>query len=290
MSFVDPPDAYNVSVVAGGHTGDKALLIEGNGQFAGVTATRVPVEAGKRYLVRGWVKVEGGPDATATVQATFADAAGEYLGTTWLGNAHPARKGWQCISVPAHADDLPLAANVCTAVSLSGNGKAWFDDLELVVAEGPGSGDNLLANGSMEDIVDGCPAYWFPFTEPGSEVSLTSSEDAPQEGLHSLCLKGDAPYVVALGELYRMDTGKAYMLTGFVRAVSGDALLQIDYVRDGQHLGSTQSEHVTGNEWEACSVSTDSLGFPTATHFRVSVAAAAGVVEAYFDDLCLTEE
>jgi hypothetical protein len=290
LAFVDPPDSYTIAVVPGGHTGEKGLLIEGDGQLAGVTTTRVPVEAGKRYLVRGWVKIEGAQDATATVQAGFSDDAGGYLGTTWLGNATPTRQDWQCISVPAHADDMPEAATVCVSVSVSGKARVRFDDLELVVADAPAHGENLLANGSMEDVVDGAPAFWTPFTEPGALVSLSANDEAPQEGGHCLCLSGDAPYVVALGERYRVEGDRTFTLSGHARAVAGDAVLTIDYDEDGQYLGNTESLHVSGPEWEAVSVTTDFLGFPTATHFRVTVAAADGSVEAYFDDLQLVEE
>jgi len=288
--FADPPDSYRIAVVAGGRTGDKALLVEGDGQVGGFTTTRVPVEPGKRYLARGWVKIEGDPEAKATVQVGFSDADGGYLGSTWLGNVSPAPGRWQFISVPAHADDVAGAASACAAVSVIGKAKVWFDDLELVVADGPVPGDNLITNGNVEDVVEGAPVYWIPFTEPGAVATLTAGEDAPEEGAHCLCLKGDAQYIVGLGETYAIDPAKTYTLRGFVRAKAGDALLQIEYCMDEQHLGNTESAHVTRDEWEERSVTTDFASFPDATHFRVCVAAATGAVEAYFDDLRLVEE
>jgi hypothetical protein len=291
LSFQDPPDSCKISIVAGGHTGDKALLIEDTGKSGGVTTTRVPLAPGKRYLARGWVKIEGEPDATAAVQVAFADGKGEYLGTAWLGNATPAHEGWQCLSVAAHADDVPGAAEVYTSVSVSGKAKAWFDDLQLVEADPSPPGGNLLAGGNMEEIVDGRPVYWIPFTEPGKVGTLTASDEVPMEGKHCLCLKGDAQYVAGLGEQYRVDGTRAYKLTGFVRAVAGDALLQIGYSdAEDHHLGNSESLHVSGGDWEEVSVTTDFAAFPAATHFRVSVAAATGQVEAYFDDLRLVEQ
>jgi hypothetical protein len=289
--FDEPANSYKVSVVTGGHTGDKSLMVEGNGRWGGVATTRIPVGAGMRYLARGWVKIEGDPEATASIQVSFSGRNGDYLGAVWMGNVTPADTGWQCISVPAHAADFPEAASVWAGVSVNGKAKAWFDDLELVEVDGPEAGGNLLLNGDMEEVVDGRPVYWVMFTEPGAVATLAASDDAPREGKHCLCLKGQAPYISATGERYRIEPGKRFRLTGFLRAVSGDALLQFDYIdKDGKYLGNTESRHVTGSKWEEQSVAVDFAAFPTATHFAASLAVGAGTLEACFDDLRLVEE
>jgi len=76
VAGADPVQGYTVSVVPGGHTGKKALLIAGAGDTCTVMTNLRWAEPGKRYLARGWVKVEGQADAMAVLRLGFMGVEG----------------------------------------------------------------------------------------------------------------------------------------------------------------------------------------------------------------------
>ncbi len=101
---------------------------------------------------------------------------------------------------------------------------------------------------------------------------------------------GVADRACAEGERLPLGKGKVYLLRGFARATRGDVFLQISYWRDNRWLGMTQSGAVTTDgEWQECAVATEPTRFPEATHISISGTARGGSVEAWFDDLALTE-
>ena len=135
--FSQPSGAYRASVDVGGRTGKKQLRIdyvakEGEGRFGVAAANRVELDATKRYVARGWVKVTGGKEATADVKLHYYDAGGAYLGQTRIGFASPGSDEWQLVTVTDHAPDFPAAKQIGLAVACTGDAKAQYDDLELL--------------------------------------------------------------------------------------------------------------------------------------------------------------
>ena len=106
-------------------------------------ANRVPLDAAKRYVARGWVKVTGGKRATADVKLHYYDAGGAYLGQARA--SAPRRRGnddWQLVTVTDHAAEFPQAKMIGLAIACTGDAKAHYDDLELLAFDK----DKLPAN------------------------------------------------------------------------------------------------------------------------------------------------
>jgi len=135
--FSNPAGAYRASITDGGRTGKKEMRIEcvdkkETAQFGAMPANRVPLDATKRYVARGWVKVKGGKRATADVKLHYYDAGGAYLGQTRIGFASPGTDDWQLVTVTDHAADFPQAKQIGLAIACTGDAQTHYDDLELL--------------------------------------------------------------------------------------------------------------------------------------------------------------
>ena len=137
MFYSNPAGAYRATIADGGRTGKKEMRIEcvgalGDAQFGVMPGNRVPLDATKRYVARGWVKVAGGKRATADVKLHYYDAGGAYLGQTRIGFASPGYDDWQQVTVTDRAAEFPQARRIGLAIACTGDAKAQYDDLELL--------------------------------------------------------------------------------------------------------------------------------------------------------------
>ncbi len=130
--YPKPAGSYTYSIVDGGRTGKKSMLIEGDGTFGVLPANRIEIDRSKRYVVRGWVKIEGDEDATADVKFHYYAADGRYMGQTRVGYVRPTSDDWQFITVTDQAPSFPEVKYVGLAFAATGKVKARYDDLELI--------------------------------------------------------------------------------------------------------------------------------------------------------------
>jgi hypothetical protein len=96
----------------------------------------VPAQAGHRYRFCVWVKTKGvgGRGGGATVCLEWTDKAGK-----WMGGSYPngikGTRNWTRVEGTA---DVPENAGACTLtcyIRRGGTGTAWFDDVELTLAD-----------------------------------------------------------------------------------------------------------------------------------------------------------
>ena len=96
----------------------------------------VPAKPGHRYRFSVWVKTQdlGGRGGGATVCLEWTDTAGN-----WMGGSYPngikGTRNWTRVEATA---DVPENAGACTLtcyVRRGGTGTAWFDDVELQLAD-----------------------------------------------------------------------------------------------------------------------------------------------------------
>ncbi len=130
--YPNPVGSYKYEIVDGGRTGKKSIQIEGDGTFGAMPANRVEIDRSKRYVVRGWVKLEGDANATADVKFHYYEANGRYLGQTRVGYVSPTTSDWQFVTVVDRASAFPEAKLVGLAIAATGKAKAQYDDLELI--------------------------------------------------------------------------------------------------------------------------------------------------------------
>src|SRR5262245_13317081 len=129
--WVQADGKYKAAVVDGGRTGKKCLKIDGAGIRAVVNASEIKLDRGKRYALRGWVKVEGDNECRALITFNYLHD-GKWLGLPEIVKISPKDKGWQLIAKTDRADQVPDASVLVVSCNLEGKGTAWFDDLELV--------------------------------------------------------------------------------------------------------------------------------------------------------------
>lgn len=279
----EPADAYKLAVVSGGHSGEKALQVEGDGKYGVVGGTHVEIDRSKRYTARGWFKVEG-PDAKATIKFDYFDDQGAYVGSTDYGQINAT--DWQQVCIQDRAENFPKAKTLAVVLVLLGKGKARFDDMELTASAATKS-TNLLANGGMENVIgDKAAGYWTGGSD-GSKAEWTVSTDKPKEGRRCLHVKGSGEWVVASSEHVKREKDKTYTLTGWVRVKSGEVHIKIDGFKDNEWVDHILGENVSGSDWQQLTVTLTPSDLADATEISATVA-GLGDVEADFDDLVLT--
>lgn len=157
-------------------------------------------------------------------------------------------------------------------------------------AAAPAGSANLLRDGSFE-ARDGAGLTAWHLAQPASgTVAMTASTDTPVAGSSCMAMRGASDWACGEGERIPVKAGATYLLRGSARATRGDVFLQISYWQGDAWLGMTQSNAVTTDgAWQACAAISEPDRFPKATHVTVSGTARGGAVEAWFDDLFLTE-
>ena len=163
--------------------------------------------------------------------------------------------------------------------------------LALRLAAAADQKENLLPNGSFEQVQAGVPVAWIYATEGGDPAEFRIIQQEPKDGRNVLRIAGNVTWAVAIST-HRIpaDPQQRYTLTGYVRVPRGQALIKFDYFKDDQHLGHTlQPGQIVqaGNEWTRISVRSETELHPTATHLLVTVA-ILGNAEGHFDALNVT--
>jgi hypothetical protein len=281
-----PDQAWKAEIVDEGRYSAKGLRLESTGDYSGATSNRIPVEPGKRYAGRVWVKVDPNTQGTAGVKLDYFDAAGKYLGEV-RSSMPKGADGWRLASVIAAGDQFPNTATIGLAMNVSGKGIAWFDDPELVVRE---AAPNLLADGGMEAVVGETQTKWGLAQAPGGTCRRIRRQVPVKDGWFSLQLVGKADWVSSDHSSYiALDPSKKYTLTGWIRARTGKARIKINYLKDGKYLGQQTSPDVTVNQWTQQTIVADLSRYPEATQLGVGCN-SGGEVDAIFDHFVLKAE
>jgi hypothetical protein len=121
---------YRCRVADGGRTGKKCLLVEGDGTRAVVFTNGTQLDRTKRYVLKGWAKLDGDPKARAIIKFNYFHQ-GKYLGANDLVGVTTKQKDWTLLAKTDQADDFPEASTLWVSCNLEGKGRASFDDLEL---------------------------------------------------------------------------------------------------------------------------------------------------------------
>ncbi|HEX3000069.1 MAG TPA: carbohydrate binding domain-containing protein [Armatimonadota bacterium] len=239
---------YTPTITEGGHTGAKSLRIEGKGGWAVVETTQVDIEPGKIYRVRGWVKFEGGA-GRAVLKFDYLDANSNFVASAQFHGVTASQPGWQLVTVTATPSNYPKAKRIAASLVLEREGKAWFDDLEMIATDGEQQ-SNFLVNGNAEDTVGDRPGGWF-LTDPQDEAAtLASSTDTPKEGERCIALRGKAATLSVSMPGVKLDPAMNYVVSGFLRARKGAAALRLKYMVNSKILGTTVSEPVKEGTWQ----------------------------------------
>ena len=122
---------YSRDVVDGGRTGKKCLRITGDGNHGVVFIGGGKLDRNKRYALKGWVKLEADGDAQANVKFNYFHNR-KNLGLREAVSVTADQQGWQQLERTDRAEEVPIASWLWVSCTLSGEGTAWFDDLELV--------------------------------------------------------------------------------------------------------------------------------------------------------------
>jgi hypothetical protein len=130
------------------HGGLRSLRIERDAKSAGEfssVARGLPIDfEGKTIELRGWLRAEGGAPHLWMRQ----DGEAPNLGFVNLDDSSKVTGEWARFSI--RFERHPDAKTLIFGISLSGNGKGWADDLELLVdgkpleGTGPGPGETAL--------------------------------------------------------------------------------------------------------------------------------------------------
>lgn len=279
-----PKDGYRSAIADEGRTGKKSLLIEGKGQYGVAWGEKLAVDRTKRYLASGYVRIQGDAQAAADVKLHYYDENQAYLGQSRVGFVNPRTPGWQLITIRDQIELFPKASFLGIAVAIAGNGKAWFDDIELhAVAEARGA-INHVANGDMEDVAADRPAGYFVVAAPGGKAQCRTKEEKPRSGKRCLSLKSEAEWASAGSAQIDIGSHKAFTLTGHLRVKSGKGRLVITYFdADYKYLGRTTSDEATTGDWKEVRLKTEFPKYPKAVRFSAT-AFVEGEGEADFDD------
>lgn len=279
-----PKDGYRFALANEGRTGKKSLLIEGKGQYGVAWGEKIAVDRTKRYRARGYVRIQGDAQAAADVKLHYYGENQEYLGQSRVGFVNPRTPGWQLITVRDQVELFPKAHFLGIAVAIAGNGKAWFDDIELyAVAEARGA-ENHVANGDMEDVAADRPAGYFVVAASGGTAQCRTKEEKPRSGKRCLTLKSEAEWASAGSAQIEIGHHKAFTLTGYLRVNSGKGRLVIAYFdADYKFLGRTASDELTTGDWKEVTLKTEFAKHPQAVRFSAA-AFVDGEGEADFDD------
>ncbi|PJJ61877.1 carbohydrate binding domain-containing protein [Compostimonas suwonensis] len=117
------------------HGGSRSLRVtNASSAFGGVNrdGNRVPVEASTSYTLEGWVRTDSVSSPTgegAYWAIGFADAAGNWIGTSTYTDVLSATHDWTQVS--ATVTSPANAAYATIGARLNGTGTAWFDDVTL---------------------------------------------------------------------------------------------------------------------------------------------------------------
>jgi hypothetical protein len=284
--FDKPGDSYKAEVVAGGRSGEKALQIGGRGEYCVIVLNQMPVKADTQYAVRGWSKISGEPEAIASIKFDYWKPDGSYLDSDTVGMIRTTEPGWQLVSTTSRHTPPAGAATIGAAVAISGKGAALFDDMEMITRPAPAAG-NLLDNGSMERIAGRHPfGYYVGKKEGGQATVIYTSEDV-KDGWYALRLQSNAEWAIAAHPRVRLEPGKLYSLSGYVRVKKGTGQLKLDYFKGDDYLGQSTSNDATADEWQVRRVTAEPDKFPGATHIAAT-AVGLGETDVLFDGLVLS--
>ena len=124
-----------------GRNGTAALICADVGK-GGWTTQWVDVEPGRAYRVEGWVRTEGVEGRGVCIDFSWHDAYGTRIGTAATQPRVMGTTAWTKVSLVAFVPSS--AAKRCllgTPVTGNTKGKAWFDDLRIVLQESPPIGE-----------------------------------------------------------------------------------------------------------------------------------------------------
>jgi hypothetical protein len=141
-----------------GRNGTAALVCADVGK-GGWTTQWVEVEPGRAYRIEGWVRTEGVEGSGVCIDFSWHDAYGTRIGTAATQPRVMGTTAWTKVSLEVFVP--PAAAKRCllgTPVTGNTKGKAWFDDLRIVLQEQPPIGE-FISNAYRNRAAEGPVAF-----------------------------------------------------------------------------------------------------------------------------------
>jgi hypothetical protein len=284
--FSEPEGAYRFGLEGRGRWGARIPYVEGAGRFGGLVATKVDLATGGRYAARGLLRLQDRDAAEATIKLDYFDDRSMWLRSIEPGRLTTGGDSWRLVAVSEPPDRPARARYLAAVLTLQGNGKVWFDDLELIERDDEATVGNLLSNGSMENIAGRCPTGWSIDSKSDGRISCEWSDERPFDGRFSLCLDGDAAWSGVSSRPVAVERGKAYRLEASSRVERGRARLRVDCLREGAWLSSRASEQVDGPRWQQLGLRIGPEELAGATEVTIALT-VSGPARACFDGVVI---
>ncbi len=279
--------AAKPSLVAPGYKSAKCLTIKGKCEWAVAGCAKTARKAASSYLAGGQVKYQG--DGQALVKFDYFKDD-QWVGEYNIGAVNAEAGDWREIRLVDDPTKFPEANFVGFAVVMAGDGQAWFDEVGLY--EVPKLADGgLQPNSSFEVGLGTMPTSWAVANPENEKPVVTWTADAARSGVRGIKLKCDQSWLVVYGEPQDLDRKKTWTLSGWVRLVSGSALIKFDYASDNAWLGQMEFPAAgQPGQWTQVTGTLDTTKFPEATKVTLALAVNGQGAEADFDDVALVAQ
>ena len=259
-----------------------ARVTNAKGSPVRVFQGKQPVEPGKSYTSRGWVKIDqaGSGDMNAMVMVNLMDASGTYVadlpGNYYVYGTNGAwREIHYSFSTPANATQAQLFLSLN-----GGTGTAWFDDITLT----PIAKVLPVLNPGFENGSSG----W----SGNSVVDITQSHS----GAASARIVNDSGRAVNAYQVTRQPVvqGKTYLVSGWVKIDpkgSGrmNAMVMVNFLdasaRYLSFVPGSSRLYGTGGNWQEIRYTFNAP--PNASQMLVYISTSERTGTAWFDDITL---
>jgi hypothetical protein len=287
--FQRPVNAYKMEVLADEMGAGNVVRVQGEGDYGGVVANKLPLDPAKVYAARAWVRAEGASTARVFIKLDFFDEKGAYLKSSKSNiSVKPGAPGWQVVSLVERGWDYPEAKQVAAVCGVNGQATAWFDNVELVLRDG--RKEELLPDGGMETVAGESHLRWTIHQAKDGKAQRLRRQVPVKDGWYSIQLRGAAQWAITESPHVNLEPGKKYTFSGWARARKGKAQIKIGYFGPDGYLGQTVSPDVTANEWQMRAVVAEPEKFPGATRISVAGVGNGPEIEVFFDAFSLIAE
>lgn len=148
------------------------------------------------------------------------------------------------------------------------------------------SDDNLVENPGFEKVKDKQPEVWNQSaTSDGGKATMSISKTKPKSGQHCLNLVGNAEWACVVSNHIKVEKGKTYRLSGFIRSKKGTGYIKFDYFQDGEFLGMTAPDPCGDSKWTEIKLDSEISSYPNATHISATLVGCDWEFELEFDDI-----
>ena len=249
------------------HDGSYGLHLTGNGGWGGMAFQNIPVESGKEYTIKMWMKTVANG---ANIQIKDGSESGAQLDGKWFNTTD-----WTLVEFKVTPTSSILCINICGA----GNGIAesvYLDDVTVTAPGGnPSSEDVAIQNGDFET---GDTSGWTVYQGTAAKA------EAAHSGNYGLHLIGDGGWGGMAFQEIPVEAGKEYTVTMWAMAIAQGVNIQ---VKDGGTSGANlANQWFNSTSWSPVSLTV----VPTTEVLCINICGGGtGSAESvYLDDVTVT--